>query len=74
VLNVMLDRMVPVNTLAIVSMEQCRPVYLEIPEKGHFFTEPLAKTGAKDRAQIYGEVGLEYGNQAAHGKMTNLQG
>lgn len=74
VLNVMLDRAVPVNTLAVVSMEQCRPVFLEIPEKGHFFSEPLARTGAKDRRQLYGEAGLEYGNQAAHGKMTNLQG
>jgi hypothetical protein len=74
ILNVMLDRLMPVNSLAVVSMEQCRPVFLEIPSKGHFFTEPLAKTGAKDRAQIYGEVGLQYGNQAAHGKMTNLQG
>jgi hypothetical protein len=74
ILNVMLDRMVPVNTLAIVSMEQCRPVFLEIPGKGHFFAEPLARTGAKDRVQIYGEVGLQYGNEKAHGKMTNLQG
>lgn len=74
VLNVMLDRLMPVNTLAVVSMEQCRPVFLEIPGKGHFFSEPLARTGAKDRVQIYGEAGLQYGNQAAHGKMTNLQG
>jgi hypothetical protein len=74
ILNVMLDRMVPTTTLAVVSMEQCRPVFLEIPDKGHFFAEPLARTGAKDRVQIYGEVGLQYGNQAAHGKMLNLQG
>lgn len=74
VLNVMLDRAMPVNSLAVVSMEQCRPVFLEIPDKGHFFAEPLARTGAKDRVQIYGEVGLQYGNQMAHGKMTNLQG
>jgi hypothetical protein len=74
ILNVMLDRMVPTTTLAVVSMEQCVPVFLEIPGKGHFFAEPLARTGAKDRVQIYGEVGLQYGNEKAHGKMTNLQG
>jgi hypothetical protein len=74
VLNVMLDRAMPVNSLAVVSMEQCRPVFLEIPDKGHFFSEPLSRTGAKDRRQLYGEAGLQYGNQAAHGKMTNLQG
>jgi Family of unknown function (DUF5309) len=74
VLNVMLDRLMPTNTLSVVSMEQCRPVFLEVPGKGHMFEEPLAKVGATDRTQIYGEVGLQYGNQAAHGKMTNLQG
>jgi hypothetical protein len=73
VLNVMLDRAMPPQSLAVVSMEQCRPVYLEIPAKGHFFEEPLAKTGAKDRTQLYGEAGLLYGNEKAHGKLTNLQ-
>ncbi len=72
VLNVMLDRHMPQGSLAIVSMEQCAPVFVEIPERGHFFAEPLAKTGATDRTQIYGEVGLAYGNQASHGKMTGI--
>lgn len=70
--NVMLDRHMPADTVAVVSLEQCRPVYLEIPGKGHFFAEPLARTGSKDRTQLYGEVGLGYGNEAAHGKITGL--
>lgn len=72
ILNVMMDRHMPQNQLAVVSMEQCRPVFLEVPGRGHFFAEPLAKTGAKDRVQIYGEVGLQYGNQASHAKIVNL--
>lgn len=72
ILNVMLDRFVPQGTLAVVSLEQLAPVYLEVPDKGHFFAEELAKTGATDRTQLYGEVGLEYGNQAAHGKLEGL--
>jgi hypothetical protein len=72
-LNVMLDRHMPINTVVACSMEQCAPVYLEIPGKGHFFAEPLAKTGAKDRVQLYGEVGLQYGNEKAHAKITNLK-
>jgi len=72
VLNVMLDRQMPQGTLAVVSLEHCRPVYLEVPGKGHFFAEELAKTGATDRTQIYGEVGLEYGSQLAHGKLEGL--
>jgi hypothetical protein len=72
-LNIMLDRHMPQDTIAAVSLEQCRPVYLEVPAKGHFFEEPLAKTGAKDRSQLYGEVGLDYGNQQTHAKMTGLK-
>lgn len=71
-LNIMLDRHMPQTTIAVVSLEQCRPVFLEVPGKGHFFAEPLAKTGSTDRTQIYGEVGLEYGNEASHGKLTGI--
>lgn len=71
-LNIMLDRHMLASALAVVSLEQCMPVYQEIPGKGHFFAEPLARTGAKDRTQLYGEVGLAYGNEKAHGKITNL--
>jgi hypothetical protein len=77
VLNVMMDRHMPQGTLMVASLEQCQPVFVEIPDpeggmKGHFFAEPLAKTGATDRVQLYGEVGLAYGNEKAHGKLTGL--
>lgn len=72
-LNIMLDRMMPQDTIAIVSMDQCAPVFLEVPGKGHFFEEPLAKAGAHDRNQLYGEVGLAYGNQLTHAKITGLK-
>jgi len=72
VLNVMLSRFVPQDTIIVASLEQCQPVYLEIPGKGHFFAEPLAKTGASDKVQLYGEVGLAYGNEKAHGAITGL--
>lgn len=72
-LNVILNRHMPPDQLAVVSLEQCRPHVLAIPDKGiGFFAEPLAKTGASDRWQLYGEIGLEYGNEKAHGKITNL--
>jgi hypothetical protein len=71
-LNIMLDRHMPTDEVAVVSLEQCMPVYQEIPGKGHFFAEPLARTGATDRTQLYGEVGLKYGAETAHGKITNL--
>lgn len=68
--SIMLDRYMPAKTLAVVSLEECAPRFLEIPGKGHFFAEPLAKTGASDKVQIYGEIGLEYGNERKHGKFV----
>jgi hypothetical protein len=47
-------------------------VFLNIPGKGVLFEEELAKTGASDKSQIYGEIGLAYGNQAAHGVLRGL--
>jgi len=70
--NVMLDRYVPATDLVVVSLEECAPVFLAHPEKGHFFAEPLAKTGAADRVQIYGEIGLKYGNERKHGRIKEI--
>jgi len=71
-LNILLERQMPQDAIAVVSLEQCIPVFQEIPDKGHFFAEPLAKTGASDDVQLYGEVGLAYGNEKAHGLITGL--
>lgn len=68
--NIMLNRYAVANTLTVVSLEELRPSFLEIPGKGHFFAEPLAKTGSADKVQIYGEIGLNYGNERKHGKLT----
>lgn len=72
--NIMLDRYMPADQLAVVSLEECKPAFLEIPGKGHFFAEPLAKTGSADKVQIYGEIGLNYGNERKHGKITVATG
>lgn len=66
-LNVMLNRYMPAGAMLITSLDQCSPVFLEIPGKGHFFVEQLAQTGAQVKAQLYGEIGLKYGNPNAHG-------
>lgn len=72
--NIMLDRYMPTSDIAVVSLEECAPHFMEIPGKGHFFAEPLAKTGAADKVQIYGEIGLGYGNERKHGKITTISG
>lgn len=71
-LNIMLNRYVPAGTAIVVSLEQCSPVFLNIPEKGFLFTEDLAKTGASIRKQIYGEVGLRYGNERKHAVISGI--
>lgn len=68
--NIMLNRYMPTDKLAVVSLEELAPAFLEIPGNGHFFAEPLAKIGASERVQIYGEIGLKYGNEAKHGVLT----
>lgn len=71
-LNILLSRFMPQDAIAAVALSECRPIYLEVPGKGHFFAEPLAKTGASDEVQLYGEVGLAYGNERDHGLITGL--
>lgn len=70
-LSVVLDRHMPASQVMVTSLEQLRLKWLA-QEKGTLFAEPLAKIGAKERVQIVGEWGLEYGNEKAHGKVTNL--
>ncbi len=70
--GVVLDRYMPVDQIALIDVSVLVPVFLPIPGKGHFFTEPLAKTGAYDRVQLYGEIGLEYGPEQYHGLITDI--
>ena len=72
-LNVMLDRHVPKDAIIVCSLDQLAPVFLNVPGKGVFFEEPLAKTGSTDAVQIYGEIGLKFGNEKAHGVLRGLK-
>lgn len=72
VVNVMLERVVPTTVVQFAHLRLCRPRFMAVPGKGVFFGEPLAKTGASDKYQIYGEAGLEYGDEGYHGKLINL--
>lgn len=71
--GLMLERNMPQDSIAAVTMGQLRPVFLNTPGKGVFFEEALAKTGASDDVQIYGEIGLEYGSERSHGLLKGLK-
>jgi hypothetical protein len=70
--GVVLDRYMPTTEIALLDMSVIKPCFLPIPGKGHFFTEPLAKTGAYDEVQIYGEIGIEYGPEQFHGLIDTI--
>lgn len=70
--GIVYDRHMPIDDVAIVDLAFCKPVFLDIPGKGHFFVEPLAQSGAAYKFQVYGEIGLEYGPEQFHAKITNL--
>jgi hypothetical protein len=63
---------VPAATLLIADLSVCAPVFLPVPEKGVLFYEELSRTGASEKGQIYGQIGLDYGPEEYHGTITNL--
>jgi hypothetical protein len=69
--SIMVDRYMPAGTLVAASLEECAPRILQIPGKGFLFFEELAKVGSATSGQIYGEIGLEYGNERKHAKMVD---
>lgn len=71
-LNVVIERALPADAIAVVSLDQIDPVFLNVPGKGVLFEEELAKTGSSIKSQIYGEIGLKYGFEGAHGVLRGL--
>ena len=72
VLGVVWAPQVPAATLSIIDLAVCSPVFLPVPEKGVLFYEELSKTGAAEKGQIYGQMGIDYGPEEYHGKITSL--
>ena len=70
--GIVFERHIPADDVLIADLAFMKPVFLDIPGKGHFFVEPLAQTGAAYKYQVYGEIGLEYGPEQFHAKITNL--
>ena len=69
---VVLNRHIPADTALIIELDVMAPHFVPTPGKGHFFVEPLSKDGSYDRAQLYGDIGLEYGPSGWHAKAINL--
>ncbi len=62
----------PSGTALLMNMDVIAPVFQPVPEKGNFFVEELAKTGAGSKYQIFGQVGLDHGPEWYHCKFTGI--
>lgn len=68
--NLALSHTMPQNTALCFNPAVVHPVEQVTPGKGNFFLEPLAKKGASQDYQIFGQIGLDHGFEKLHGKLT----
>lgn len=66
------DPFMPADSILIADIAALAPVFQEVPGKGVLFLEDIAKTGASDRKQIYGQIGLDHGPAFLHASITGL--
>jgi len=71
--GVVFDPFIKRDSLLVADMAQMAPVFQPVPGKGNFFEEPLAKEGASDKIQIYGQIGLAHAPAFLHGAITGLK-
>jgi hypothetical protein len=71
-LGVLLHPQIAAATLLIADMPFVKVVSQPVPGKGNFFYEELAKIGASERGQIFGQWGLDHGPCFMHGTLTGL--
>ena len=71
-MGVVYDPFVPADRILISDVAACAPVFQDVPGKGVLFLEDLAKTGAAEKKQIYGQIGLDHGPAFLHGSITGL--
>jgi hypothetical protein len=71
-MGVVYDSFVPADTILIADVAHIAPVFQEVPDKGVLFLEDLSKTGAAEKKQIYGQIGLAHGPAFLHGTITGL--
>ena len=67
-----LGECLPAGTALLLNLDVIAPVYQPVPGKGNFFLEPLAKTGAGETYQLFGQIGLDHGPEWYHGKFTGI--
>lgn len=67
-----LGEFLPKGTALLLNLDVLAPVYQPVPGKGNFFLEQLAKTGAGEQYQLFGQIGLDHGPEWYHAKFTGI--
>lgn len=67
-----LGEFLPKGTALLLNLDVIAPVYQPVPGKGNFFLEQLAKTGAGEQYQLFGQIGLDHGPEWYHAKFTGI--
>ena len=62
----------PAGTALLLDLAVLAPVVQPVPGKGNFFLEPLARTGAGESYQLFGQIGLDHGPEWYHAKFTGI--
>lgn len=63
---------VPAGSLLAADMNYVYPVFCEVPGKGLLFYEDLAQIAGASQGEYYGLIGVDYGPEEYHGKITGL--
>jgi hypothetical protein len=56
-----LGECLPAGVALLLNLDVIAPVHQPVPGKGNFFLEQLAKTGAGEKYQLFGQLGLDHG-------------
>lgn len=62
----------PNGTAGFYNLGICQNVLNAVPGMGTMFYEPLAKGGAGEKGQIFGQWGINHGHEWMHAKITGL--
>ena len=71
-IHLMRGEFLPAGTALVINLNYISPVEQPIPGKGNFYLEELARVGAGEKYQIFGQIGLDYGAEFLHGKITGI--
>ena len=72
IVHIALGEFLPSGTALLLNFDVIGPVEQPHPEYGNFYRLPLGRSGAGEKYQIFGQIGLDHGPEWYHAKITGL--